>query len=633
MKKKTTVEFVTESQAIHKDRYSYGSCTYQGNLIPVTITCGVHGDYQVVPKNHLLGSGCKKCTGVHRRSNEEFIDACKSVHGDFYDYTKTVFVKNNKPVIITCPIHKDFQQIAEYHLSGRGCKLCGHSSIDQDEFITQAIAVHGSKYDYTNVVYVNKHHKVAIKCTKHGDFLQAPSNHLAGKGCSSCNSGVSFNKETFIKNSLNVHGSRYDYSKVVYKDANTPVTIICQVHGEFIQKPVVHYNLKAGCQLCKGGVVSNTDTFTAKSNIVHQNEFLYDKVVYVNQSTAVEIGCKKCDQYFWQVPKKHLAGGKCNLCHSGGFKGSFAKFRTNSTTVHGDRYDYSEAIYVNAATALKIICSDHGPFWSTPNNHISAGTGCPECGKIESGANRRRSQEEMLTLLKTKQPNTITYDKFVFNGYSDNITLTCTIHGDFEKSYYNALVGQTCMICSKTKYARSSRGEEQLLNQIDQPGMIRNSRKIIPPLELDAYFPDRQLAIEYCGLYWHSTARGKDKNYHRNKLEMCTKHGIRLITVFEDEWNKSSDLVITKIGAALNRSTIIPDHDNIQIDLRWDHLPDWIDAGYRVVSYHEPQAWYVYRHGRLSDCEFNKPVIYDCGSVSLTQDRNRSTGDQAQLKF
>lgn len=71
-------------------------------------------------------------------------------------------------------------------------------------------------------------------------------------------------------------------------------------------------------------------------------------------------------------------------------------------------------------------------------------------------------------------------------------------------------------------------------------------RSIIPPLELDVHVPSRRLAIEYCGLYWHSEQAGKDRLYHRSKLEACRAAGIRLITLFEDEW--------------LNRRTIVESH-------------------------------------------------------------------------
>jgi hypothetical protein len=70
---------------------------------------------------------------------------------------------------------------------------------------------------------------------------------------------------------------------------------------------------------------------------------------------------------------------------------------------------------------------------------------------------------------------------------------------------------------------------------------------LIPPFEIDIYLPERKIAIEYCGLYWHSEESGKDKNYHLNKLNHCNELGIRLITIFEDEWLYKQDIVIDKL--------------------------------------------------------------------------------------
>jgi hypothetical protein len=96
-----------------------------------------------------------------------------------------------------------------------------------------------------------------------------------------------------------------------------------------------------------------------------------------------------------------------------------------------------------------------------------------------------------------------------------------------------------------------SDAEQQICNRLreNNPNLNiqQNVRTIIYPLEIDIYLPDCKIAIEYCGLYWHSEQAGKDRHYHKRKLDMCNAKGIRLITVFEDEWIKSPTLVINKI--------------------------------------------------------------------------------------
>jgi hypothetical protein len=78
--------------------------------------------------------------------------------------------------------------------------------------------------------------------------------------------------------------------------------------------------------------------------------------------------------------------------------------------------------------------------------------------------------------------------------------------------------------------------------------IITNSRDVIHPLELDIYLPEKNLAIEYCGLYWHTEKSGNRLiNYHEYKLNLCLQRGIRLITIFSDEWEQKRDIVMCRI--------------------------------------------------------------------------------------
>jgi hypothetical protein len=98
-----------------------------------------------------------------------------------------------------------------------------------------------------------------------------------------------------------------------------------------------------------------------------------------------------------------------------------------------------------------------------------------------------------------------------------------------------------------------SLGEKSIGDLLEQSSVVeRNNRKIIYPYEIDMFLPEHNVAIEYCGLYWHSELNGRGKNYHIKKLEMCNKKGIRLITIFEDEYINNAELVESKILSILN---------------------------------------------------------------------------------
>lgn len=254
---------------------------------------------------------------MRKLTTKEFIEKAKIVHGDKYDYSKTVYTSSRDKVCIICPIHGEFWQKANEHLRGHGCDKCGGTyRLDTDEFIRRAKLVHGNKYDYSKTVYVNSNTKVCIICKEHGEFWQMPHAHLGGSGCPKCH-GVCNTTEDFIYNAKKVHGDKYDYSKVEYIDSVTPVCIICKEHGEFWQKPVKHL-IGHGCNKCglesrKEKQFLTQDEFIEKAKKVHGDKYDYSKVVYKTMRDKVCIICPKHGE-FWQFPFDHINEHGCPKC-------------------------------------------------------------------------------------------------------------------------------------------------------------------------------------------------------------------------------------------------------------------------------------------------------------------------------
>ncbi|HUH57041.1 MAG TPA: GIY-YIG nuclease family protein, partial [Pseudomonadales bacterium] len=169
------------------DKYDYSKTVYVRDKDKATITCKVHGDFEQTPRNHLSGQGCAKCAGRHIYSTREWVQEAIGVHGDLYDYGRVVYVRSSDKIIITCKQHGDFEQSPNDHLRGKGCAKCsGVHRYSTREWIQEAVAVHGDRYDYGCVVYVRNSDKVIITCKNHGDFEQQPTHHLSGSGCPSC---------------------------------------------------------------------------------------------------------------------------------------------------------------------------------------------------------------------------------------------------------------------------------------------------------------------------------------------------------------------------------------------------------------------------------------------------------------
>lgn len=110
-----------------------------------------------------------------------------------------------------------------------------------------------------------------------------------------------------------------------------------------------------------------------------------------------------------------------------------------------------------------------------------------------------------------------------------------------------------CPQCHPLKSGVSS-GEIDLLEYVKSVydgEVITKDRSMIRPLELDIYIPEKKVAIEFDGLYWHSESQGKGEDYHLNKTELCEKNGVRLVHVFEDEWRNSQEIVKDRIKSIL----------------------------------------------------------------------------------
>ena len=221
-------------------------------------------------------------------TTNNFIERSKIIHNNKYYYNKTVYKHTRNKVIIICPIHGEFSQNANSHLQGIGCSQCGYElnrlkqRDTKEQFIEKARKVHGDKYNYLLVDYFNCMTKVKIKCNICGNiFKQKPNGHLDGKGCSICSTNkranlMRSNKDEFIEESIQIHSDKYDYSKVIYINNKTKVTIICPEHGEFYQRPNDHLNC-IGCPKCdssKGEITIRN--ILNKNNIKHIQEYKLD---------------------------------------------------------------------------------------------------------------------------------------------------------------------------------------------------------------------------------------------------------------------------------------------------------------------------------------------------------------------
>ena len=180
--------------------------------------------------------------------------------------------------------------------------------------------------------------------------------------------------EKFIERSISIHGDKYNYSLIEYKNNKAKVKIICPEHGIFEQQAGSHINSKCGCPRCIGKF-RTTESFIKESIAIHNNKYDYSLVNYINNITKVKIICKE-HGIFEQKPNTHLCKAGCPKCV--GKNKSTEDFISESKLIHGELFDYSKTDYIGAKTKTIIICRIHGEFEQTPTNHLK-GQGCPIC--------------------------------------------------------------------------------------------------------------------------------------------------------------------------------------------------------------------------------------------------------------
>lgn len=263
-------------------------------------------------------------------NQSEFIEKCKDVHENKYDYSLTEYNKHSEKIKIICPIHGLFHQRAGHHIQGRGCKECGKlkkSRKTTKDFIYESKNIHGDRYDYSLVNYVNNITKVKIKDKVTGKiFEQTPQSHLKSRNSIIFSKNKRLDTQSFIEKSKKIHGDKYDYSDVEYTGCFEKVKIICPIHGEFMQSA-----------------------------------------------------------------SSHLQGSGCRYCNMGSVKCERDRFIQKSKLIHGDKYDYTQVDYNGVLNDIILICPIHGKFKINAGNHIR-GSSCLKCN-IRNPKNHKRLKQ------------------------------------------------------------------------------------------------------------------------------------------------------------------------------------------------------------------------------------------------
>ncbi len=446
-----TEEFVSKARAIHGSKYDYSQVKNPNAKTKVDIFCPLHGVFSQRAASHLDGSGCKECALAHtaqlkisrrkgaicQHCGEKFqLIPSAQARGEGKYCSRRCYESSREIAKKTC-LHCG----KEFVSSKTSAKYCSSAcAAEKSRSSLQAVLrrfreMHGDKYCYKKVEYVNMNTPVEIECLVHGEWTQRPADHILGHGCPKCakaslsvkmredaevrkinvtcpscgeiirrspyeasrlifcspecaSDSKRLSIQQFVERATNVHGDEYDYKNVLIPSAGqlklANITIRCKVHGDF-QLTIGAHLKGAGCPFCNGRRI-NKEVFLSKVNSMNHRSHLYDygNIDSIGSSNErITIICK-IHGSFEQTVSRHIAGDGCPAC-SYEERGAANSQRASDTwiyraaSVHGGKYDYSKAEYVSARQKVCIICPEHGVFWQSPNNHIN-GAGCPACG-------------------------------------------------------------------------------------------------------------------------------------------------------------------------------------------------------------------------------------------------------------
>ena len=323
-------------------------------------------------------------------STKQFIAHARAVHGDKYDYSQVTYFNNTTKIRIICPEHGEFLQSPKSHKKGCGCFECGRlrtaaaGRLSTASFVNKAREVHGDKYDYSKVEYVNSSTKVTVVCPEGHSHAISPNRHLQGDGCGRCQRPTA---QDAIERFRKAHGDKYDYSNVVYKGAKRHVTIICPEGHEFEQTPQHHWS---------------------------------------------GIGCKRCHDINNGLRRR----------------GDTESFIERASQVHGTTFCYDKAEYTRLHNPVIITCAVHGDYEQPPSDHLS-GHGCPNCANEGKGSYRKKDTEQFVAEAQAVHGDKYDYDDVEYLGSTEKVCIRCPTHGVFEQVAAMHLFRSGCPDCAE----------------------------------------------------------------------------------------------------------------------------------------------------------------------------------------
>lgn len=330
------------------------------------------------------------------------------------------------------------------------------SQLTTKEWISRATAIHGDKFVYSHVNYVNAKTPVTLVCKIHGPWNTSPDNHITKKrGCPACGGSKKKTVDDFVLDAQNIHGERYDYSLSSYKNSHTALKIICRSHGEFLQSPTSHLSGR-GCPKCALEQRVSKDRieslFSIKKRLSGKShgDILIVEDTFQNVNEEANFLCKRHGIFTRLVSAVLYGKNTCPQCsHDSGHSQPLDQQRAEEKvrSVLRDGFELKPFQFTGSkSTSLSLICPEHGS-WSVLWAGFFRSTGkCPRCTYEAATPKRMQSNKLVLEASRGKRWSSYLkrfiemhgdkydYAKSTFVDAKTPITIICPIHGEIQQT-------------------------------------------------------------------------------------------------------------------------------------------------------------------------------------------------------
>ena len=441
------------------------------------------------------------------------------------------YINSRQKLEFVCPNgHRDAITYSSFK-DGHRCATCSGVKKPSYREVKRLFAKRG--YKLLSTTYKNSRQKLKYVCPEGHRGTIAYGNFRNGQGCPVCADNHKRLSYVEVKRSFEERG--YTLLSTNYVNNYTHLEYICP-NGHNGSITYKHFKEGQVCPICNHD--AQKLSYDEVKLAFEREGYTLLSTDYVNNSSKLDYIC----------PKGHIGsiryggfqrGKRCSVCAGNKtltlsqVKSFFAK----------EGYTLLSTFYVNNSQHLEYLCPN-GHRGSITYANFYRGKRCPEC------AGNKRLTYEYVASVFSEQGYTLLSKEYVNNN--TKLEYICPEGHRGAISYKHFVNGCRCRTCFGGVSKAELELRDYVISLVGEENVEANVRSVIPPLELDIFIPAKNLAIEYCGLYWHSeVAGGKPRDYHRAKMDVCADKGIRLITIFEDEFLNHPEVVKSRISNAL----------------------------------------------------------------------------------